>query len=284
MKRLLALLLTICMVASFGSSYAAAENTETDTKTEATNTEPTIDEKDSNINLEPTDGIIDTNTTVSSLIYSTLYEWNASTMKKYNCYAYVLGVTNRYCYPGDFSENTYLDSYNVTKTANIIVDDLKTDLKYNCVKKQSSRPTSTGVWENVIALRKQSTNNKDDFHLAKLSGGKWYHKPGNSAVLMFKQNPDNATPWILEGYDENGYYRFTDEKYDSNIIYILYKKNHNNTSTWTGEHYHSNGMHYFKYTYKCQNCGNTNTVWTKKVCSGPPCTLPSSIIPTPEVS
>lgn len=286
MKRLLALLLTICMVASFGSSYAAAEETEPDTKTEATNTEPTIDEKDSNINLEPTDGIINTNATASSLIYSTLYYWDPATMRQYNCYAYVLGKKDYFYYPGYFSNQTYNGlTDDLNKLVQLVWDDLHQDLGYNCVKKQTKRPNTDTPGANTIAVRQDTSydnRGSKDYHFAKLIKGRWHHKPSDGAILIFKSYPDNKVPWTNECYD--GKYCSYTIDYESDIVYFIYKENHGSTTyTWTKNHYHANGYHYFQYGYKCDDCGTyTKKVWTKKACSGPPCNLPSAIVQPPE--
>lgn len=290
MKRLLALLLTICMVASFGSSYAAAENTETDTKTEATNTEPTIDEKDSNINLEPTDGIINTNAIVPELTYSTLVSWDETTMWHYNCYSYVLGITTKRYDPGEFSNpnQEYDGSLSIQAMANLVIDDLHTDELggYSCVYKQSGRPSYINDATHIIAIRKQENNkvSKDnDYHVAKLLKSGWYHKPGGSAILKFRNPPSNSVIWTDENYYD-GYYHSPKTTYTSKIMYIIYSNTHRSTSyTWTKNHYHANGYHYFQYGYKCDDCGTyTKKVWTKKACSGPPCNLPSAIVQPPE--
>lgn len=276
MKRLLALLLTICMVASFGSSYAAAEETEPDTKTEATNTEPTIDEKDSNNEFN-------INSTKYTLQDSTLSVWNTS-MNKFNCYAYALGKNDKFYYPGYFSKQTYDGRYSIDKVANLVVDDLKsTNFHYGCIKKQSSRPSYVDDRTNIIAVRKvESSNNtiNSDFHFAKLTKKGWYHKPGSSGILKFNNDPSNLVPWTNEGYNGSPYAPTT--IYNSEIRYILFCINHNRIS-WTGQHYHSDNKHYFKYTYNCTVCGKSGSYWSSKVCSGPPCALPSGIVQSPEL-
>lgn len=280
MKKIISLLLTMCIMLSFGINYVTAETTTPPAGN--TDTLPDVEQEPLTGEGDNATGPIDINATTTSLKYSTVYRWDAATMPYYNCYSYVLGKTDDIYIPGDFSSNKYDNNDSVYVTANIVVDDLKGDLKYNCVKKQTSRPTSTGVWSNVIALRKQTANGLD-FHFAKLVNGKWYHKPGSSAVLVFNNAPNNSTPWVLEGYDSNGFFYFKDEKYDSDIIYILYKKQHNLTTKWTGNHKHDGKLHHFEYQNTCSDCGYSGKVWIKRACSGPPCTLPSGIIIGPEL-
>lgn len=220
-----------------------------------------------------------------TLQYSSLYQWNAGEMPNYNCYAYVLG-RKIWCQPGDFSNQSYDGTVSIAALAEVVKDDLNGDLGFDCVKVQSSRPTSTSGWSNVIAVRKDTTFDSggyNDFHFAKLSSSSWYHKPGGTAVLKFNSAPSNSVVWTNECYD--GMYHEYLITYDSELRYLLYKANHGNTTyTWTGEHYHSGSRHYYRYAYVCNDCGDyVSTVWTSQSCSGPPCATPWSITPVPEV-
>lgn len=224
--------------------------------------------------------------TSESLQHSIVYSWD-NAMLNYNCYAYALGRTYM-CYIGDFSNNTYDDSASITDVALMVKEDLNGDLGYDCVKVQSSRPTSTGIWSNVIAVRKDTTgdgrNEYNDYHFAKLTSSGWCHKPGPTAVLKFISAPSNSVEWTNEAFD-GGYIPHT-ITYDSNIMYLLYKSNHGSTTyTYTGEHYHSGSNHYYLYAYICNDCGDrASTVWSRSACSGPPCITPSSIIHEAEES
>lgn len=216
-----------------------------------------------------------------TLQYSTLHLWDPATMPYYNCYAYVLGRTST-CHPGNFSGQTYNGSFSITTVAQLVKDDLNGGLGYDCVKVQSSRPSSTNGWENVIAVRKDTDNNTsligNDYHFAMLTASGWYHKPGKTAILRFINAPTNSEFWTNEYYDGNAY--GYDVTYDSNILYLSYKSDHGNTSyVYTGEHYHSGSRHYYLYAYVCNNCGDrVSTVWTSSPCSGPPCVVPSRVI------
>lgn len=221
-----------------------------------------------------------------TLQYSTLDSWNATTMPNYNCYAYAIGRTSA-CHPGDFSNQSYNDSSSIATVAGMVKDDLNGSLGYNCVKVQSSRPTSTSGWSNVIAVRKDTTGDFygfNDYHFAKLASSNWYHKPGGTAVLKFISAPSNSVAWTNEAYD--GTYHEPTITYDSDLRYLLYKSSHGATNyTWTGEHYHSGSSHYSLYAYVCNDCGDyVRTVWTSTQCSGPPCATPWSYTPEPEIS
>lgn len=216
-----------------------------------------------------------------TLQYSTLYSWNSSTMPYYNCYAYAIGRTSA-CQPGDFSNQTYDDTASIVSLANMIKDDLNGDLGFDCVKIQSSRPTSTSGWSNVIAVRKDTTGDFlgfNDYHFAKLSSSSWYHKPGGTAILKFISAPSNSVDWNNEGY--NGTYLEPTVTYDSDIMYLSYKTTHGDTIyESTGENYHSGVRHFYQYSYTCEDCGTVvETVWISEPCSGPPCAIHTKNIP-----
>ena len=223
-----------------------------------------------------------------TLQYSTVHEWDPATMSNYNCYAYALGRVSSWCRIGDFSNQTYNESASITDVALMVKDDLNGDLGYDCVKVQTSRPSSTNGWENVIAVRKDTDDEYGigykDYHFAKLTSSGWYHKPGDSAVLKFNSAPSNSVDWTNEAY--KGYYIEGHVTYDSALRYLLYKPSHGNTTyTYTGEHYHSGSNHYYLYAYVCNDCGDrVSTVWTSSPCSGPPCVVPSRFVQESEGS
>lgn len=220
------------------------------------------------------------------LEHSTLYSWDASTMKKYNCYSYVLGKTTAIYNPGAFSNQYYDDSASISALANLVKDDLNGQLNYKCVKIQTSRPSSTTGWANVIAVRKDTDRdfaNINDYHFAKLTSSGWYHKPGKTAILKFNNAPTNSEKWTNENYD--GTYNKGLIEYDSDLRFILYKSNHGSTTyKWTGKHNHVGSKHNFVYAYVCNDCGDyVSTVTVTVACSGPPCALPASLPNVPEI-
>ena len=224
-----------------------------------------------------------------TLQYSTLYQ-TVPTPGLYNCYAYALGVSTKRCIPGEFSGQTYNGKINVSDLAQLVIDDLQSaslasllnrDNVYNCILQQDNRPSSLATWENVIAVRKETTyfyEEENDFHFVKLDTAGWLHKPDNSHILKLNDLPNNNISWTSERYTNHPVEG--DRIYDSDIIYILYKTDHIYTYTWTGEHYHSGKLHWYERFYSC-DCGETYTTWESVPCSGPPCSLITSIEETP---
>ncbi len=210
-----------------------------------------------------------------TLQHSTLHLWDPDTMRDYNCYAYAIGRTS-VCQPGDFSNQSYDGSAGITVLAKVVKDDLKENLNFACVKTQSVCPSSVGGWTNAIAIKKDTTGDYwgvNDYHVSKLSAYSWYHKPGRTAILKFITAPSSSVAWTNEAY--NGAYLEPTITYDSSVMFLLYKPSHGNTDyAWTGEHYHAGEKHYYKYTYRCQDCqDDVETVWISKACSGPPCLI-----------
>lgn len=225
-----------------------------------------------------------------TLQYSTVYADYAG-VGLFNCYAYVLGITTHRCYLGDLSGNTYTGAETIGEITDMVIEDLRsTNLRddlnriniYNCIKQQDTRPSSLGIWENVIAARKdlQSTEYGNyDYHFAKLSNGDWLHKPDNSAILKFNESPTNAIAWTNERFYNHVALEHT-ITYESSIKYILYKTDHDEYVR-TGQHYHSGNYHYFEYNFDCSDCGVEGTTWIRYECDGPPCAIIASIEGTP---
>lgn len=234
-----------------------------------------------------------------TLQQSTVYSWNEAAMKKYNCYAYVLGLTDKKYQPGSFSGKTYA-GYEVGRdpnaaydpifyldvTADMIVHDLTDGFGYGCVKLQVDCPASLGNWKSVIALRmetKYNTIDDNDFHVAKLTADGWLHKPGETAILKFNYAPRNSDPWIGEVFAGIALRTTTD--YTTPLRFILYKNRHSSPSAteWTGQHYHSGTSHFYLYKLGCADCLDLfeGTIWVESPCTGPTCNLPWSVNPDP---
>ncbi len=273
MKRLFTLLLALCMLVSVGIFTVSAEEIDVFTKV----------------------GQDSGRAVAYTLQYSTLHDWDASTMPNYNCYAFAINDYSDKHQPGDFSGGIYDDDANVGALATLIEADLREGKNKQCIKTQSTCPTSMGIWSNIIAIRKDTTYDLgeikngqiewvNDYHVAKFDGSKWLHKPGGSAVLEFNNAPSNSVWWWDEKYD--GTYRQGGVSYDSDIIFMLYKSQHGTTTyKYTGQHYHSGTRHYYQYGDLCADCGKyTYTEWISTACSGPPCSTVMGITPTPEVS
>lgn len=86
-------------------------------------------------------------------------------MISYNCYAYALGFTDKFYYPGELSGYSILgyDLDNVhcmDALADMVKHDLTDVFGFSCVKIQNDCPTSVGIWENVIAARMETKYQK----------------------------------------------------------------------------------------------------------------------------
>lgn len=262
-KRLIAIIISICMILSFSTNILAAE-------------------------LAP-------NALSYTLQHSTLHAWDPSTMPNYNCYAFAIGRTDDAYQPGDFSgdDNCYYNHLGkIDDLAKVIDADLNGSLGYACVRIQVNRPDSFGIWENVIAIRKDETldyvrpdNNErwNDYHVAKLTSEGWFHKPGGTAVLKFNQAPSNNVNWTNERYAYGIYYEPI-VTYESEIRYLLYKTAHGSASItkWTEEHYHLGSSHFYLYEIGCSDCYESfgSTTWVERPCNGN-CILPWSVNPDP---
>ena len=223
-----------------------------------------------------------------TLQYSTLYQ-TVEKAGQFNCYAYALGLTT-HCEPGQFSNGTYNPTGEIDDLATIVVNDIKSQNladalgnvdSYKCVVQQTNRPSTEGIWDNVIAVRKDTDyfyEEENDYHFAQLDSAGWLHKPSNSQILKFNDLPSNNVVWTNERYTR--YAHDWDISYDSDIIYILYKTDHDEYVR-TGQHYHSGNYHYFEYNFDCSDCGVEGTIWIRYECDGPPCSLVTSIEETP---
>lgn len=246
MKKLLSLILSICIILSFATySVSAADR--------ASNYTPQ---------------------------YSTKISWDASNMNGYNCYGFAI-ENFKWIDPGELADSSYnFEESDVGKITALVKNDIIEYLGYECVRDDYDRPDTLGIWYNIIAAR-TTTTGKYDYHFAKLTPGGWYHKPGKYAIMQFNDLPSNDVAWYEEVYD--GEYKLGPHIYDSTITYISYKQNHGDTHyTWTGEHYHSNSSHYYLYAYECNDCGRpTETSWVVTPCSGLNCMTPWSNPDTP---
>gem|GEM_PF-1375310 len=207
----------------------------------------------------------------------------------YNCYAYAVGMTDAFYWPGMYSNVPNSSNFDISVSISTLAAHVKNDLasshySYNCIKVVSTRPTSFQSGQKCICIRKGS----DDFHFMKLSSGFWYHKPSWTNPLKYKYTPSNSTYWTNEAYAKDPStgvmtYYSASTQYTSNIRYIVYSTTHTTNYGWTGESYHSGSYHYYKYGDICQECGTVlNPVWIKRPCSGPPCSEPTGHNPIGE--
>ncbi len=279
-KRILAFIFTIALISTyfFPTMMFTSDALSSDI---ITSSEITTDEQ---VNYQKDSAQTVQTTAAYTLQDSTVYgSWSDSYLK-YNCYAYALGRTDN-CWPGRFSTIPNIDNFNEYASVYKLACDVKADLKSatfsnKCVNMTTTRPTSLKSGQSCICIRKSS----DDYHLMKLSGSSWYHKPGLSNPLKYKYVPSTSRKWSDESsflgvdYAPSTYY-------DSEIYFFIYSKEHGSIkSTWTGKDYHSQSRHYYLYSYDCSDCGeHIKTEWTSVPCSGPPCATPWSYSPKPEV-
>ncbi len=204
---------------------------------------------------------------------STVYgSWDESYIN-YNCYAYALGRTDSFYWPGKLSTVPSWYDFDRYESVYVLACHVKADLQSatlsnQCVVLTDVKPTSLSDGQSCICIR----TGDGDFHFMKLSGSSWYHKPGMSNPLKYNYEPSTTRPWTNEGVFR-GVAHEPDTIYDGDIYYLIYSTNHG-TSTYrdTGDNYHSGSRHYYQYGYQCDTCGEfTNTIWRSRVCSGPPC-------------
>lgn len=280
-KRLCALFLAIILVTTMAFPALAAD---VEKSSNIINSEE-HESYNYNSNIQSDVQLIASTVAAYTLQDSTVYGSWSNTYLSYNCYAYALGLTDDFYWPGYFSNTPNYDDFDLSDSIYSLACDVKADLKSStfsnkCVVVTTTRPTSLSSGLSCMCIRK----GEKDLHFMKMSGSSWYHKPGPTNPLKYKYNPSTSRTWSNES-SINGVSRAPDIYYDSAIYYIIYSKDHITTYTWTGDHYHSGTKHYYKYGYKCDNCGiYTSTVWISRDCSGPPCNTPWRFTPTPEVA
>ena len=167
----------------------------------------------------------------------------------YNCYAYALGKYNTNTdfssspsadpfegyYIGKISTGYEICSDNIEDYIDGIVSDL---LYWRCtdITISTTMPSTTlSDNERLICFRlsmdtPNSTNGSYHFMRYKIkkdaegnSYGAWYHKPGDSQVLQYKQTPSNDLIWTNEGISAFGQFPEQLIEYNSPIYYIKYK-------------------------------------------------------------
>lgn len=226
------------------------------------------------------------------LQYSTFHSWNAN-MLNYNCYAFVLGLTNGKPYPGQYAGLLVYDGdIDIDEMADDVKNDLLSDqFSYECVRVQSTMPSVIDSEETVIAVRKEKERTsylyECDFHFSILTDEGWLHKPDDTAVLKFNNPPSNNVDWNNECVKNGNQTEAPNIVYDSDIMYIVFKYDHGGFSIreWTENHYHDPYAlkHYFEFSCVCSDCGRTYLDWAVYPCTGPQCELPWSFTPEHEV-
>lgn len=204
----------------------------------------------------------------------------------YNCYAYAIGRTDDFHWPGRFSTAPNRSDFNTSDTVYTWACDVRADLMSStfakqCVAITTTMPTSLTSTQSCICIRKGG----NDFHFMKLKDGEWYHKPGESVPLKYNYTPSTSRNWTNEALLEGGA-RAPTREYTGQIYYIIYSQNHGSTtSTYSGRNYHAGSRHFFEYEHRCDSCGVVvSTSLTNKACSGPPCSILQGGTPNPEVA
>ena len=118
------------------------------------------------VNLSPSDRAATTYTLQDSTVYGS---WNSS-FYYYNCYAYALGLTDAFHWPGEFSGISNEHDLNVsgitiyTLACHVRADLQSTTFSNQCVAITTTAPTSLSSGQSCICVRKAI----DDYHFMKL--------------------------------------------------------------------------------------------------------------------
>lgn len=203
---------------------------------------------------------------------STVGPW-LSMYEQYNCYAFVLGETDAFYCPGDFSGGGYRKSQSVSTWAEMTEDDLRARNNACVVVSTSySEIMELSSSHDIICLRKSSVTNNEGFHYMMYYNGTWRHKPGNTHVLRFHYLPYEVY-WLSEYSFGSGDELETGcgtQVYTGTIYYFAFGNTHQYEVEYTGENYHSGGKHYYQYAGYCP-CGAYTTYYESIDCDGPPC-------------
>lgn len=158
--------------------------------------------------------------------YNWVYEWDDSTMENYNSYAFVVGMTYGTLTPGDLSgrpTDVSVGELSASELSDYIINDLKS-LGFTDVKEVSDiyEPSED---EHIIAFRRGYDDNGDykDFNFMTLdSSGYWLHKPGDSAVSIYRST-DISSAWPAENYDSEGWQIDDSFSYNGTISYFAFQ-------------------------------------------------------------
>lgn len=149
--------------------------------------------------------------------YNTLYSWIPETMRRFNCYAFVVNNNSKFIMPGELSGKKYKLNLDVI-VANAIEDMKKIGFK-NVREINWAYVPQAIKKEVVVAVRIGA----DDFHWIRYCSyaNGWLHKPGDSAIIKLNGYPSNSSIWEDERYV--GYWWCTDTTYTSTVRYIAFK-------------------------------------------------------------
>lgn len=123
-------------------------------------------------------------------------EWSDA-FGRYNCYSYVLGITDFWHSPGDFVGLPRPGILPASQLAERVKMDLNA-LGYSCVSVHSNFYTEPQAEQKLICVRAGSENSNGDFHLMRYEDGEWYHKPGGNWIMRFTDEMDEDVAWLNE--------------------------------------------------------------------------------------
>lgn len=157
----------------------------------------------------------------------------------YNCYAYAINRAEQPQFyssaplmqyqPGNMSgAGRFGDCATINELAVLVKADLEA-MGYSNISLSETIPTINSS-QRLICVRMSC----GDYHFMyyDIETNAWYHKPGNTAVLRYNYVPSNSRIWYVESSTPNGE-SYTDDYYDSDIIFIKYSKNQLNIATDT---------------------------------------------------
>ncbi|MBO4410772.1 MAG: hypothetical protein J5794_01075 [Lachnospiraceae bacterium] len=202
----------------------------------------------------------------------------AYTVGSFNCYAYVMGDSTAPFDPGVYSGITYnINSVTVSDLALYVKADLQSsDIGMNCISITTLCPLSLSSGQSAICIRKgfDYLHNCSDYHVMKLEGSEWLHKPGTNSYAILKHNidPSPSEIWLTEYIDSYHEWALGPVEYSGTIYFLIYQANHSLSPYYTGQNYHSGLFHFYQFADHCSLCGNDyNIHYVRVACSGPPC-------------
>lgn len=225
----------------------------------------------------------------TGLLYSTVYaEWDPD-FEKYNCYSYVLGITDVKFNPGMITamekypsnpEKWNIDILNITieEIRDSVIEDLETRGETRIIYEGSAMDTSNLCTnESVICVRKGS----EDYHFMKYTTDGWLHKPGETQILKYNTVPNDMDIWTNEAVSMGVYIEAT-KTYDSTIYFISYN-GHDWHYTYNGDGAHTKSCSIcedaftsdcnYDYTYIGNDKHSASCVDCNSVISGTACSF-----------
>ena len=128
--------------------------------------------------------------------------------KNYNCYAYSIGRYNDYLDPGEVNKDegeSYSKGMEMFRLIRLVKQDLE-DMDYTDIQDVPASAFSTVLCTKLLIAVRLSENGDYHFMRYDYSEGKWYHKPGESAILRYIGDPLASTAvWTNEMWKDGQY-------------------------------------------------------------------------------